>query len=318
MAITYITPYRQEAILNKVALTLNGTINATQTTLTLNDASALPANKTIRFRIENELVSCSDISSNVCTIVRGIEGTTGASHTDGTEVEIVLTPTGLETLLREHSYKGCFSHESTVCAAPDNRIISENGAILTTANFTWLNQGTATAANSSKGGIYLTTQNEAQWQWRGLLYPVPSTPYSVYVKMRFGHGYAIGSSGSTMLAGWHQSGTGEFEGLGLRPKDAVAFWRFTNVTTYSTNVDSAFNGYMLDHPMWVRLSDDGSVHQCQISFDGNNWTEYAADTWQAGSTSFLTADYLCFLASSNGSGIDDQVYHFDAIVIEEQ
>ena len=104
----------------------------------------------------------------------------------------------------------------------------------------------------------------------------------------------------------------------MRPQDAIAFWRFNSVTNYNGVVDSAASGYMMGRDMWIRLTDDGTDHKCQCSEDGNNWSRDAAAWWQAGNTAFLTADYLCFLASSNSSGFNDQVYHFDAIVIEEQ
>lgn len=316
MTITYL-PGRRESLVNQVNLTLNGTINSTQTTLTLNDASSLPADATIRFRIENELLSCSEISGNTCTVTRAIEGTTGATHNDGTSVEVVLTPLGLEKFLQQNSYHGCFTQEATPIAVPDNRLLNASGNVLTVSDFTWLNQGTATASDSSKGGFYIQTQSEAAWQWRGLLLPVPATPYSVFAHMRFGPGFTLGSGGSTMLTGWYQSSTGEFEGAGIRAQDAAAFWQFSDVNTFSATVDSTAAGYMMGRDMWVRITDDATSHKVQFSFNQTNWSRDAATFMQNGSTAFLTANYICFLVSSN-NGINDQVFHWDSVVIEEQ
>lgn len=318
MTITYPVPNR-ETLVDYAALTLNGSHNSSTTTLTIDNASGnLPTDQHVRLRIGTELVLCTATSGNDCTVVRGIEGTSTGTYTGGETVEPVLTPTGFETLLLQNSYQGCFSQEGTVTGVPDNVLLDEDGNLLTTSNFTWLNQGTATAVDSSKGGFYLTTQNEAGWEWRGLLLPVPTAPYEVHVKMRFGHGYSIGTNGSTMLAGWYQSGTGEFEGIGIRPGDAAAWWRFDDVNNFNTVIDSANSGYMMDRPVWARLTDNNTNYRLSVSPDGNNWPRIGSAFWEAGRTAFLTATHLCFLVSSNSSGIDDQVFHFDTIVIEEK
>lgn len=316
MTITYL-PGRRESLVNQTDLTLNGTINATTNSITLNDASSLPSDATIRFRIENELLLCNAISGNTCTVTRGIEGTTGATHNDGTSVDVVLTPGGLENFLLQNSYHGCFTQEATPIAVPDNRLLNASGNVLTVSDFTWLNQGTATASDSGKGGFYIQTQNEAQWQWRGLLLAVPSTPYSVFAHMRFGPGYSAGSGGSTMLAGWYQSGTGEIEGAGIRAQDAAAFWQFNSVTSFNATVDSTAAGYMMGRDMWVRITDDATSHKVQFSYNQTNWSRDASTFMQNGSTAFLTASHICFLVSSNG-GRNDQVFHFEAVVVEEQ
>lgn len=318
MTITYPDFTRRETVVNKKNLTLNGSLNDTATTLTLNSVTGLPTDQTIRFRIDSEILRCTNISGNTCTVVRAQDGTTNASHNDASVVEVVLTPKGFENLLLQNSYQGCFTQEGTPIAVPDNRIVDQDGNILTSSNFTWLNQGTATVTDSSRGGFYIKTQNEAAWNLRGLLLPVPATPYSVFTKLRFGPGYGLGLFGSAFLVGWYQSGTGEIEGLGFRAHESVAFWQFTNTTTFSAVVDSANSGFGMDDTMWVRFSDSGTTQSIRCSRDGNNWSNTGSAFWEKGSTAFLTANYICFLVGSNGSGAAENIFHFDSIVIEEQ
>lgn len=318
MAISYPPNSRRATLVNKKNLTLNGSLNATATTLTVNNATGLPTDQTFRLKIDNEVMRCVAVSGNTCTVNRAYDGTTNASHNDASVVEVVLTPNSLESFLLQNSYQGCFTAEGTPIAVPDNKILSQTSNILTTSNFTWLNQGTATATDSGKGGFYIKTQNEAAWNLRGLLLPVPATPYAVFTKLRFGPGYGVGLFGSAFLVGWYQSGTGEIEGLGFRAQESVAFWQFTNTTTFSAVVDSNNSGFGMDDTMWVRFADSGTTQSIRCSRDGNNWSSTGSTFWEKGSTAFLTANYICFLVSSNGSGAAENVFHFDSIVIEEQ
>lgn len=64
---------------------LNGTINDSTTTITVDSAASFPASGTIQ--IENELITyASKNSTQFLTCVRGVNGTTAATHLDNTKV----------------------------------------------------------------------------------------------------------------------------------------------------------------------------------------------------------------------------------------
>jgi len=67
--------------------TLNGAINDSVTTLTLNDVSQFPSSGTNFIIIGSEEISYTGVSGNTLTgLTRGVAGTTAASHSDGATV----------------------------------------------------------------------------------------------------------------------------------------------------------------------------------------------------------------------------------------
>lgn len=65
---------------------LNGAINDSTTTVTLNDASNFPASYPYNITCEFEEMTVSNKAGNVLTVTRGANGTTATSHVDNTEV----------------------------------------------------------------------------------------------------------------------------------------------------------------------------------------------------------------------------------------
>lgn len=86
-----------ELFSNAASDTLDGAINSSVTTLTLNDASSFPVGN-FRILIETELLFCTSRATNVLTVIRGIENTTAASHLDTTQVKHLLTAGSMKGL----------------------------------------------------------------------------------------------------------------------------------------------------------------------------------------------------------------------------
>ncbi len=89
----------REQYTNAVQTTLNGAINSSVTSVTVTDASTFPPEK-FRIIVESEIMYVTTRASNVLTVIRGIEGTTGASHADLTPTNHIITA-GAFTSLRE-------------------------------------------------------------------------------------------------------------------------------------------------------------------------------------------------------------------------
>jgi hypothetical protein len=76
---------RQSGMSNSTAVTLNGTINSTDTTITVSNASLLASAGFIQ--IDNEIISYPNVSGNqLINCYRGQNGTTAASHTTGAAI----------------------------------------------------------------------------------------------------------------------------------------------------------------------------------------------------------------------------------------
>lgn len=79
-------------VANSASTTLATTINSTDTSIVLTDASLFPSSGIIS--IESEIIAYSSKSSNTLTVQasgRGFEGTTAASHTSGVAVKLLVT-----------------------------------------------------------------------------------------------------------------------------------------------------------------------------------------------------------------------------------
>jgi hypothetical protein len=95
---------RLSGVVSPTGLTLNGTINATTTTITLSSTAGLPAAGFIR--IDNEDIAYGYLSGNTLGgVFRGQNGTTAATHTTGAAiynpnlpaVTVWLTPDNTQT-----------------------------------------------------------------------------------------------------------------------------------------------------------------------------------------------------------------------------
>ena len=93
---------------NNVSTTLSAAINATQTTISVADASGLPTLSSgdyIYLTIDTdtnsptiEVVKVTAISSNTLTVVRGQDGTTASSFSNGTKIELRVTAAALDDI----------------------------------------------------------------------------------------------------------------------------------------------------------------------------------------------------------------------------
>lgn len=91
---------------NNYSTTLNGSIDDTTTTITVTSVSGLPAigsgdtcNLTIDDGTNIEVVQATAVSTNDLTVVRGQEGTSGTSFTDGTTIELRATRDAFQNCL---------------------------------------------------------------------------------------------------------------------------------------------------------------------------------------------------------------------------
>lgn len=320
-----------ENLINNVTTALNDAtgINASDTTITVDDATGLPTTGFFRIKMGTEIIICDGRSGNdLNAVTRGAEGTTAASHSDNTEVFCVLTAEGLERFLLDH--RGTpFTQETTWAdghgpPAPLNRMLDEANAALTVSSFTWVNQGSATATDSN-GGVVMTIPDEANHNLRGLVITAPTTPYQFTVKANvIAPGSPMGGNSTHFGLWFRESSTGKLITLSSRYGQALAMWRWTNATTFSAVVDTNMS-FHERQGIWFRFEDDGTDLKGYFSMDGSNWSQDGSAWWQQGRTSHMSGGpnqigfYLNSGTNSGSSGAGPAVatVSFECFRVEE-
>ena len=83
---------------NNAASTLNGAVDNVVTTWTVVDGSQFPSTFPFHLSCQSEIVECTGRTGNVLTVIRNVEGTSGAAHADGLAVELLITAQALSDL----------------------------------------------------------------------------------------------------------------------------------------------------------------------------------------------------------------------------
>jgi len=164
------------------------------------------------------------------------------------------------------------------------------------ADFTWVNQGTATAVEDA-GGIYLHVSAETYYNHRILKKNTPSTPYIITAIININ---AIVVDYFTAGLIWRENSSGKLITIGLYSISGQKFYirKWNNPTTWAgdyLNLVDYSSG--LIH---LQLEDDGSNRIIRISRDGMNFITVHS----VGRTDFLTADEVGIYASPQQTTYD--------------
>lgn len=267
-----------------------GNITAGQTTITLTDASEFPTEGDFRILIDSEIMLVTAVSGNDFTVTRGVDGSTATTHNDAATVTGILTGGAMEAYI-DHA-TGVLTPSGK--KAYIGRIEDINGNPMDVSDFTWLNQGSATAIDHN-GGILMTMPNEANHNIRGKYITAPSTPYRLDALVQFNCGATeSGSSGTYMGLFLRESSTSELIIMAARFAHVWAMWHFTDETTFSAGIDSAVE--MNDTCAWLAIEDDGTDINGYASRDGINYQKF----WTDGRTAKLAggANQVGFFCNS--------------------
>ena len=261
---------RRTRFVNAQTLELATTVNSTATSIVLTDATSLPAYGDFNITVENEIMLVTHRTANTFTVVRGEDGTSGASHTSGLEVQVIATKTGMDAIVRD---------AGLLCPTyPTNLSVN-------TVNFSWSNQGTSSLVQNDWGGISMLTQNSATHSLHIAYMSAPSEPWTLTGLIDLGpqaEGDTAGSHGGLILG---DSGSTKWETIGLRVNSGINWWEWNSPTSYASTIGSYDWG--LSRPVWMRWVNDATNIQPFISMDGVNWLELG--TAQA-KTAFLNVN----------------------------
>lgn len=162
------------------------------------------------------------------------------------------------------------------------------------SDFTWVNQGTATA-DDSHGGIYMAAPATGGDCVRLLVTDAPSTPYTVtamFIPCAFVVNYM------RMGLAFRQSTDGKIHTCEVASAGGL------KLTSLKWNHATSYAGIYLEiadrpvSPYWFRIEDDGTNRKFWRSIDGYHW--YLVHS--VGRTDFLTADQVgMFINTGNAA-----------------
>jgi len=292
------TAPKREQLANNAFTQLNGAINNSVTSVVVADGSVFPSVGNFRVSISDEIMICTARSTNTLTVLRGQEGTAGASHGDGSNITHNLTAGGLTRWAQDNDALWGYSN-----APPLGRIDNGSGTILTSADFTWVNQGGATVSDQN-GTMFMRAPPASLNNLRVLKRTAPSPPYSLIGAFQItkfrenlesgGLLFSKNSDGKLHAFALGIDGTGPF-----RP----AIYNFTNATTFSANALAPQHALFVGRYYWQKLEDDNTNLKFYTSFDGVEWIQVLS----IGRTSFMAGgpDEIGFYANNHGSTLYD-------------
>lgn len=166
---------------------------------------------------------------------------------------------------------------------------------------TWLNQGTASAANQPVG-LNIANVGQSGDTWRLLYKAAPSTPYSFTALIGLNVLWTTSIS-PAVAVGWTDGTKLELIALqfngGATPKALNIFCQKWNTTT-SWNSNAAGIASAISAPLWVKLLNDGTNVHFGVGTDGYNFTDLYADTVSGGWLSAYTDVFFGFDPNTAG------------------
>lgn len=142
----------REVLSNLATTTLNGAIDNSTVSIVITSATGWPS---INFRVvvETELMFCTSRSGTTLTVIRSIEGTSAASHIDGSKISAVLTKGAIDQYLLDYYGSQVGDLKPTTAGSFDEEFEGANS--LPTADWSW------TAAPSGSDSYTVNTNKRS-------------------------------------------------------------------------------------------------------------------------------------------------------------
>ena len=270
--------------------TLNGAIDASQTTLVVASASKFPTSGNFSLMIGSEIMKVTGVSGTTFTVARGQEGTTGASHSNGDTVVGAITARTLTDIRGEFVGSGAAA-SFTQARVGRLYLPTDSGAILyddgsaikkfgrgidrlyppVPGDFSWTNQGSA-SLSTSLGFFSLSSPAHSGDSIAIQEKSIPATPFSVLANIEY-----VGDFANFIQAGLclRESGTGKIRTFGfdmISTDGLVGANNFTNTTTFSAGVFSYKTRELLNgnQPTWFKIRLDGTNIEMSVGTRRNN------------------------------------------------
>jgi hypothetical protein len=270
-----LSPVRREQFENLSASQLASAALATATTITVTDGSQFPTGGDFRLLVDQEIMLCVAVASNVLTVLRGQENTVAAAHVSGAVVAHILTQGSLQTLLQDNvPYTSTLQRPFRLVDALGNPLGLSDFGIIAQVGGGWVRQVDSTIevalryGNGSYHAVCLTRPLPASSQVTACVTGL-STTWGGTILSDVGIGLinlasfqqaAGGGGNGRLITCWFANET----------KLTVAEWLATN-----NRGSIAYNGgdFSSVSRLWlqVRVNGDGTSSY-SVSADGVHWT----------------------------------------------
>lgn len=285
----------------------SGSITSGATTFNVASSTGFPSGGNFTILIDSELMLVTGVSGTAWTVTRAQEGTSGASHSDGTGINLILTAGSLQRLAIQ-------SHGGTVSGARRQINFVDGGGVTwtltddgtnnktdvsavvstgstwettyttppSTGSLTWVNQGGASVSNNSYGGWFLLAPGGSGDSNRMLVTSVPGGGTWSFVCRISLMGWNTNYQAGGMVI--RESSTGKFYRLAWGV-GGIFVDHFSDPNTYVTN---DLNAVSIQHGTsmpWGKIHYDGTHYTFYISPDGINWMQIA----QVGIASYFSS-----------------------------
>jgi hypothetical protein len=300
-----------EKFANNSKTTLVGAITSGATTLAVASASSFPTSGQFRLLIDSELMLVTSVSGTTFTVTRGVEGTSAASHADGSNVYGLFTAGALNQIIADNIASGTQSNRPASEKAgklylpTDGYLLSRDngGSFDVWGPLGQLYDPTAAGLNFSPDGaqhngsvvttgnmIYLSTPGSSSDNISFYAKPAPATPYTITALLEplfdptdyaaAGLAWSDGTLFATFQFSHDSTGTNASAGVGA----ALAANKFSNYTTFNSSYKNRTLANFPNRPKWLRIADDGTNRICSWSNDGVNFITFHS----VARTDFLT------------------------------
>ena len=307
--------YARTQLANNVNTTLSSSATDVATSVSITSATGFPTFGDYYIAVGSEVMLVTNVSGTTLTVTRGVEGTTAAAHASGAAVKIIVNASLLEEYFRDSYILGP-SYARNSITNPDT------GLRLTASDFTWVNQGTATATDRDNSIILELPTSATTQQARGLFITAPSPPYSVVMGFRyFGprggfFGFAPFTRSVLTLRRSGGANDGKMMSMSYMPrsdnpvKELLQVVRMTDENTVASEALSVdwHHGNQL---VWYKIEDDNTDLNFSFSVNGKDFDEVHSES----RTSFISdaPNQVGFMLNSGGQNTYKtmmEVFHF--------
>lgn len=268
---------RRETAVNNGITTVNEALDNSETVVTVADGSIFPAVGDFRVQVDLEIMLATGRATNDLTVIRGVDGTSAVTHSNGAAIVSPLTSKSIIDTVTQLDIIGGADGGGGEAVLRPFRLLDKNGVTLTASDFTWTDQGSSTLTDEAWGGLTAKIV-ETTGAWKTLYKAAPTAPYKVTAHLSFGPGILFGTSGTGMGLGFATSVDSKFVVGSIELGDACNGWRFTDGSTFSA-VTATFNRQP-DHDaqnVWVQIEDDNTNLHFRYSNDGIQFYTFARD-----------------------------------------
>jgi len=268
---------KREQFVNDASTDLDGGINNSVTSVTVTDGTVFPADGDFRVIVNTEIMEVTARATNVLTVVRGVDGTSAATHSDEDVIKAVVTELSFVDYLDDMTL--ITPHSGQPAQRQPFRLLSDTGVTLTSSDFTWINQDTATVTDDTNGSLHVIVPETASADFTLLVRTMPAAPVTLTAHLVFGPGcVSTSTTESAMGIGFRDSASGRFQIGVVELNDVMTFKRYTDVSTFSAASATDNSTEILHEQVWMQVEDDNVNIYFRVSTDGFNWFLVGQDT----------------------------------------